>query len=240
MRCARRSRSESAFPPRVVPIPSAGSLRGVPRVRPAVLARLGLIAAIGLVAFGCSPSGGGSEDSSGGDGTSAPAREEAPAFTLPSLEGEHVTLSDFRGKIVIIDFWATWCPPCEFQVPELNAFWAEHRDDGDIAVFGISVDEGGPEVVRAWVEEKGVEYPILLGDSGLARRYGSHRLEQACRVAVAADMIDVYRLRKLLELALPPTPPASSAQVVPISRYLRPAQQYALPLTSRSKKGDRA
>lgn len=173
MRCARRSRSESAFPPRVVPIPSAGSLRGVPRVRPAVLARLGLIAAIGLVALGCSSSGGGSEDSSGGDGTSAPAREEAPAFTLSSLEGEQVMLSDFRGKTVIIDFWATWCPPCEFQVPELNAFWAEHRDDGDIAVFGISVDEGGPEVVRAWVEEKGVEYPILLGDSGLARRYGA-------------------------------------------------------------------
>ena len=125
--------------------------------------------AVLTLAVACSQEG----DSGEADSAQAPAREEAPGFTLPSLEGESVTLADLRGKTVIIDFWATWCPPCEFQVPELNAFWSEHNADGDIAVFGISVDEGGPDVVRPWVEEKGVGYPILMGDDGLARRYGA-------------------------------------------------------------------
>jgi peroxiredoxin len=120
---------------------------------------------------GCSPA---SDSADGvGDAAAARKREEAPGFTLPLLDGDSVTLAELRGKTVIIDFWATWCPPCEFQVPELNAFWAEHSADGDIAVFGISVDDGGPDVVRPWVEEKGVSYPILLGDDGLARRYGA-------------------------------------------------------------------
>jgi transposase len=74
---------------------------------------------------------------------------------------------------------------------------------------------------------------------GLARRYGSARLEQACAAALGADMIDVYRLRRLLEIAPLPHPPGPR-KVIPISRYLRPAQQYALPLASREKpeKGD--
>ena len=138
-----------------------------PAVAPAV-AFAAILAAIGLFGLGCSLDEGGSPGEA-----SEPAREEAPEFSLPSLAGDPVTLSSLRGKTVIIDFWATWCPPCEFQVPELNAFWADHSADGDIAVFGISVDEEGPEIVRSWVEEKGVGYPILLGDDGLARRYGA-------------------------------------------------------------------
>ena len=130
---------------------------------------LGSLVVLAL-ASACSQGG---ESSEGAGGDAAQAREEAPGFTLPSLEGESISLAELRGQTVIIDFWATWCPPCEFQVPELNAFWAAHSGDGDIAVFGISVDEGGPDVVRPWVEEKGVKYPILLGDDGLARRYGA-------------------------------------------------------------------
>ena len=147
-------------------MPARASLCVSPLARRARLAGLVCaITAVGLLALGCSPEGEGSE--------SQVAREAAPEFSLATLEGESVSLSSLRGKTVIIDFWATWCPPCEFQVPELNAFWADHSGDGDIAVFGISVDEGGPEVVRPWVEEKGVRYPILMGDDGLARRFGA-------------------------------------------------------------------
>ena len=97
----------------------------------------------------------------------------APDFTLKRLDGDPVTLSDLRGKTVVIDFWATWCPPCEFQVPPLNAVYEAHRNDGNVEILGISVDGVGEAEVAAWVGEKQVQYPILLGDEGLARRFGA-------------------------------------------------------------------
>ncbi len=95
----------------------------------------------------------------------------APDFSLDPLDGgEAITLSELRGKTVVIDFWATWCPPCVFQVPELNAFWEAHPD---IRVYGISIDIEGSEKVAEWVDEQKVRYPILLGDEELARNYGA-------------------------------------------------------------------
>ncbi len=109
--------------------------------------------------------------------TSAQAKpaEMAPAFELPMLgkEAETVSLLGLRGKTVIIDFWATWCPPCEFQVPELNAFFEAHQANEDIAVYGLSIDEGESEAVAKWVQEKGVRYPILMASEDLARQYGA-------------------------------------------------------------------
>lgn len=118
-----------------------------------------------MLVFGCST---GEE----GDGeTRAP--EPAPAFSLPDLNGVTVTLDSLRGKTVVIDFWATWCAPCEFQIPVLNEFYQAHLASGDVEVLGISVDEDGSEEVKAWIEERGVVYPILMGDDDLARRYGA-------------------------------------------------------------------
>jgi hypothetical protein len=77
---------------------------------------------------------------------------------------------------------------------------------------------------------------------GLARRYGSARVEEACAVALDADMVDVQRLRKLLEIAARAPVPQTPARVIPLARYLRPAQQYALPLakTDKAEKGEKA
>jgi len=120
-------------------------------------------------------------DGSRGDGGSgegeanaaeAGGREPAPEFVLKDLAGRTVRLSDFRGKTVVIDFWATWCPPCIFQVPELNALWKAHESAGDLVVVGVAVDVEGAEVVGPWVEEQGVSYTILLGDEDLAGRFG--------------------------------------------------------------------
>lgn len=99
--------------------------------------------------------------------------EAAPGFVLERLSGGSVDLAAHRGKTVVIDFWATWCPPCEFQVPELNAFFDAHQAEGNVEVLGISIDTEGPEIVGQWVADKKVRYPVLLGSEDLARAYGA-------------------------------------------------------------------
>lgn len=100
--------------------------------------------------------------------------DPAPDFTLHDLEGQPLTLSEFQGKTVVIDFWATWCPPCVFQIPELNKLWRAHRERADVMVIGVSVDVDGPEVVAKWLEEQGgADYTIVLGSVELAEQFGA-------------------------------------------------------------------
>jgi len=100
-------------------------------------------------------------------------KELAPDFDLESLAGKSVALSEFKGKTVIIDFWATWCPPCVFQVPELNKLHAAHQQAGDVVVIGVAVDVEGESVVRPWAEEHGIQYIVAIGDEKLANRFGA-------------------------------------------------------------------
>jgi cytochrome c biogenesis protein CcmG, thiol:disulfide interchange protein DsbE len=106
-----------------------------------------------------------------GDGAAAPASAAvlAPAFTLPDLAGGTLSLAELRGRPVLIDFWATWCAPCERQIPVLNAFSAKYGDR--IPVLGIAVDVGGAASVAPFVEQHDLRYRVLLGDEGLAQAY---------------------------------------------------------------------
>ena len=97
------------------------------------------------------------------------AKAVAPEFTLHDLAGGDVSLSALRGRPVVIDFWATWCAPCERQVPVLNAFHDKHGDR--IPVLGIAVDADGAKRVKSFVEQHELRYRVLLGDEGLAQDY---------------------------------------------------------------------
>jgi len=97
---------------------------------------------------------------------------KAPDFTLSDTQGNARTLSALRGKVVIIEFWATWCPPCRESVPELNEVYERFKGK-NFELFGIAVDKGGDasSAVRAFVKEHAVTYPVLLDDRNVNSLY---------------------------------------------------------------------
>ena len=103
------------------------------------------------------------------------ARESGKAsdFSLTDLQGAAVTLSQMRGQVVLVEFWATWCPPCSESVPELNKVYEKFKDR-NFRLLGISVDKGGDVVsrVRAFVKEHAIGYPVMVDDGSVHVSYG--------------------------------------------------------------------
>jgi peroxiredoxin len=93
-----------------------------------------------------------------------------PPFTLPDLEGNEVSLSDFEGKVVVLDLWATWCPPCRQEIPFLVSLYNEYRDQG-LEVIGVGLDQQGASVIAPFVEANDVTYTILVGGQDIGRSY---------------------------------------------------------------------
>ena len=103
--------------------------------------------------------------------------ESAPSFTLPGLESDNVSLAQYRGKVVVLNFWATWCPPCVMETPSLEQFATEMKSDG-VTVIGISVDENGQQL-RQFVKEYHLTYPVARDPSAaLAHRYGTFKFPE--------------------------------------------------------------
>ena len=84
-------------------------------------------------------------------------------FTLPDLEGKPVSLSDYRGKWVIVNYWATWCPPCLEEIPDLVELYEDHRDK-DVVVLGINYEEVSLDYLKEFVGSHFISYPVLRMD----------------------------------------------------------------------------
>ena len=88
--------------------------------------------------------------------------QSAPGFTLGTLDGHRASVADHRDKLVVLNFWATWCQPCTLEMPSLEALWNRYRDRG-LVVVGISVDRGAPKnLIEPYVRNLKLTFPILL------------------------------------------------------------------------------
>ena len=94
-----------------------------------------------------------------------------PAFSLKDEDGRTVHAADYRGKVVLLDFWATWCGPCKIEIPWFIDFEKQFKDQG-LAVVGVSMDEDGWNVIKPYVQNMKMNYPVLLGDDAVSTSYG--------------------------------------------------------------------
>src|SRR5437868_4195356 len=100
--------------------------------------------------------------------------ELAPDFELTSLDGRTAKLSDLRGKVVVLNFWATWCAPCRVETPWLVDFYRQYKEQG-LEVVGVSMDDGDRQQVADFVKEMKVNYTILIGNHAVGDAYGGLR-----------------------------------------------------------------
>jgi peroxiredoxin len=103
--------------------------------------------------------------------TSTAKGQLAPDFTLKSLDGKTVKLSDYRGKAVLVNFWATWCEPCNIEMPWLVDLHKKYAAQG-FEILGVSMDDVSEKGIAKFAQEKHVDYPILIGNDPVGDAYG--------------------------------------------------------------------
>ena len=149
-------------------------------------------------------------------------------FTLPDIDGVKHKLSDYRGKWVVVNYWATWCPPCLDELPELDAFHSRHKGKGAL-VLGVNMEDIPLDKLREFVDEHFINYPVLLGGNREETAFGplpglpvTYLISPSGEVAashlgrVDAASIEEF-IRAQAPAAAPPHPVSASSKLRPDS-----------------------
>ncbi len=127
-----------------------------------------------------------------------------PAFHATLLDGTAVSDSALRGRVVLVNFWATWCAPCRVEMPLLQAMATRHRSSG-LVVLGLSVDRASPETVAQWLRERGVTYPVAIVGRDMETAFGG---VQGYPTSVLLDRTGQVRYKVLGPLGMASLEPA--------------------------------
>lgn len=134
----------------------------------------------------------------------------APAWTLKDVNGKAVNSSQFHGKVVVLDFWATWCPPCREEIPGYIRLQKKYAKDG-LAIVGVSLDQAGPAVVKRFIADHHVDYQIVMGDQKIVDAFGG---VEAIPTTFIIDRSGTVRYRKVGAM------PTASFEAI-LKRYLQ-------------------
>ena len=96
---------------------------------------------------------------------------DAPDFTLNTTDGKSITLSGYKDKVIILNFWATWCPPCRAEIPDFIELYREYKDKG-LVILGVSLDRGDPAVLAEFIKSNNITYPVVAGNDSVAGSFG--------------------------------------------------------------------
>lgn len=107
--------------------------------------------------------------------SSAQARKTAPDFALTDQNDRTLRLSDYRGRVVLLDFWATWCHGCKTEIPWYMEFESKYKQRG-LAVIGVSMDADGWKSVKPFMAEKKMNYDVVIGSDGLGQKFGLNNM----------------------------------------------------------------